>query len=120
MIQCAILETTLRLRIRLQRDDRFAFDRYLKLIGISDGLNRECPTEERVETECRIAVTLLFTGVTMFCATRVARFFKNGGTRGKKRRNSNKNGELRAPPRAWDTPGTGGIGWDRPQMSRGR
>ena len=33
-------------------------------------------------------------------------FFKNRGTEGKKRRNSNKNSKLRVPPTSWDSGGT--------------
>ena len=54
-------------------------------------------------------VTSLFAGVTKICGTSVARFFKNRGTGGKKRHNSNKNGELRVPRPPWDRLGTGGT-----------
>ena len=69
-----------------------------------------CPTEDRFRVGLEINLTSLFAGVRKFCGTRVARFFKNGGTRGKKRRNSNKNDELRVPPRCGTALGHVGHG----------
>src|SRR5437879_59155 len=65
-------------------------------------------TEDRWERARPYDVTVLFTRVTD-CKTMSYFFFQNGGTSRKKRRNSNKNGELRVPKwggtrlgRAWD------------------
>src|SRR5947209_7310851 len=61
-------------------------------------------------------VTSLFARVTKICGTSVARFFKNGGTGGKNRHNSNKNGELRVPLGVWDS---GGTPWDTKTLEIG-